>query len=414
MILVEKIPAKVEEKNVIRVVAYCRVSKNTEDQILSLNTQIKYFQNLDGKDNSIELVKIYYDQGKSGLRKQGRSNYQKMINDGLEGKFDYIITKSVSRFARNTLDVLMDIRKLREHNVYVYFDKEKIDTSKPDYELILVIYSALAQEDSISKSKNVKWGIRNKMKRGELPVKAVYGYRKVNNELIVFEKEANVVKLIFHEYLRGRTLKQIKELLEDFNIKSPSGSDKWDCKTINNMLSNEKYIGNVTQQKTFVSDTLTGKREINIGQLEKVHILNNHEAIISKEDFEKVQQLKCRRSRYVIEENGHKVIRHNQYSSKSIYSNLLVCGYCGAPNRRRTERGKVVYRCATRIDKGRDSCKDSSTICEKKLENMVEQISMKLNLKKNEIEQNIGQIIIWNNEIIWKINGHQEVRYNLK
>lgn len=115
------------------------------------------------------------------------------------------------------------------------------------------------------------------MKRGELPVKTVYGYRKINNELTIFDKEANVVKSILHEYLRGRTLKQIKELLENFNIKSPSGKDKWDCKTINNLLSNEKYIGNVFQQKTFVSDALTGKREANIGQIEKVYIKNNHD-----------------------------------------------------------------------------------------------------------------------------------------
>ena len=115
------------------------------------------------------------------------------------------------------------------------------------------------------------------MKRGELPVKTVYGYRKINNELTIFDKKANVVKWILHEYLRGRTLKQIKELLENFNIKSPSGKDKWDCKTINNLLSNEKYIGNVFQQKTFVSDALTGKREANIGQIEKVYIKNNHD-----------------------------------------------------------------------------------------------------------------------------------------
>ena len=167
---------------------------------------------------------MYYDVGRSGLRKNGRTSYKKMIEDGLEGKFDYIITKSVSKFARNTLDILKDVRELRKHNVY--FDKEKIDTARAD------------------------------------------SFEKYKCEIGHESKD---------EYLRGRTLKQIKELLENFNIKSPSGKDKWDCKTINNLLSNEKYIGNVFQQKTFVSDALTGKREANIGQIEKVYIKNNHD-----------------------------------------------------------------------------------------------------------------------------------------
>lgn len=138
------------------------------------------------------------------------------------------------------------MKELRKHNVYVYFDKEKIDTARPDYEIILTIYSEFAQEESLLQSKNGKWGMRVKMKRGELPAKTVYGYRKINNELTIFDKEANVVKVIFHEYVRGRTLKQIKEILEDFNIKSPSGKDKWDCKTINNLVSirviNERFF----------------------------------------------------------------------------------------------------------------------------------------------------------------------------
>lgn len=358
-----------------------------------------YFKGLKNKENKIDLIDVYYDHGKSGLRKSGRKNYQRMIADELQGKFDYIITKSVSRFARNTLDILRDIRELRKHNVYVYFDKENIDTAKLDYEIILTIYSALAQEDSISISKNVKWGIREKMKRGELPVKEVYGYRKINNELVIYEKEANVVRLIFHEYLRGRTLKQIKELLEDFNIKSPSGNENWDCKTINNILSNEKYIGNVTQQKTFVSDVLTGKREINIGQIEKVHIVNNHEAITSKEDFEKVQQLKSRRSRCIIDENGNKIIRHNQYSSKSIYSNLLVCSYCGAPYRRRTERGKIVYRCASRMDKGRKVCPNSVTLEKSNLSEIINHEISSSNYTKSDFFEKLKQIEVEKDEI---------------
>lgn len=336
-----------------------------------------------------------------------------MIASALNNKFDYILTKSVSRFSRNTLHVLVDVRKLREKHVYVYFEKERIDTKRDDYEIILAIYASLSQEESMAASKNITWGIRAKMKRGELAVKSIYGYRKVKDELVIVEKEAGVVKLIYFEYLRGRTLKQIKELLEDLEIKSPSGKEKWDCKTINNILSNEKYIGNVIQQKTFVEDTLNGIRKENKGELEKVHILNNHEAIISEEDFNRVQELKKERSRCIIDENGNKVIRHNQYSCKSIYSNLLVCGYCGAPYRRRTERGKVVYRCATRIDEGRDRCKKSVTISEKYLEDMIKQISKELNLTVRKLRDNITQILIHNNKIICKFKDFHEVIYNL-
>ncbi len=201
--------------------------------------------------------------------------------------------------------------------------------------------------------------------------------------------------------------------MEDLEIKSPSGKEKCDCKTINNILSNEKYIGNVIQQKTFVEDTLNGIRKENKGELEKVHILNNHEAIISEEDFNRVQELKKERSRCIIDENGNKVIRHNQYSCKSIYSNLLVCGYCGAPYRRRTERGKVVYRCATRLDEGRDRCKKSVTISEKYLEDMIKQISKELNLTVRKLRDNITQILIHNNKIICKFKDFHEVIYNL-
>ena len=165
-------------------------------------------------------------------------------------------------------------------------------------------------------------------------------------------------------------MKQIKELLENFNIKSPSGKDKWDCKTINNLLSNEKYIGNVFQQKTFVSDALTGKRE-QILDKSKKSILRI--IMISKEYFEKVQKFKKMRSRCIFDEKGNKVIRHNQYRSKSIYSNVLVCGYCGAPYRRRTERGEIVYRCATRMDKGRGKCPYSITLKENDVNEIIAQ-----------------------------------------
>ena len=397
MVKVEKILANEKEDKLLRVAAYCRISKNVDEQLSSLENQIAHFKSYENKENSVELVEIFYDYGKSGLRKKGRNEYQRMLASAFNNKFDYILTKSVSRFSRNTLDILIDVRKLREKHVYVYFEKERIDTKRDDYEIILAIYASLSQEESMGISKNITWGIRAKMKRGELAVKSIYGYRKVNDELEIVEKEADVVKLIFHEYLRGRTLKQIKELLKDFNIKSPSGKDKWDCKTINNMLSNEKYIGNVIQQKTFVSDTLTGKREINIGQIEKICIMNNHDSIISREDFEKVQELKKKRSRYIVDRDGNKVIRHNQYSSKSIYSNLLVCGYCRAPYRRRTERGKVVYRCATRMDKGRDKCPQSITLKEEYLNDSINQI------KNNDLNfDSLEMIKVFENELIYK------------
>ena len=406
MIKVEKIPANEKGNKLIRVAAYCRVSKNVDEQLSSLEYQITHFESYKEKENDIELVEIFYDYGKSGLRRKGRNEYQRMIALALNNECDYILTKSVSRFSRNTLDVLVDVRKLREKHVYVYFEKEKIDTKRDDYEIILAIYASLSQEESIAASKNIAWGIRAKMKRGELAVKSIYGYRKVNDELVIVEKEAGVVKLIYFEYLRGRTLKQIKELLEDLEIKLPSSREKWDCKTINNILSNEKYIGNVIQQKTYVKDTLNGIRKENKGELEKVHILNNHEAIISEEEYNKAQELKKKRSRCIIDENGNKVIRHNQYSSKSIYSNLLVCGYCGASYRRRTERGKVVYRCATRIDKGRDKCQQSITLEEKCLKEYIEQ-ETKNGDCINSCES-VEMIEVFKNNIVYKYYGEKK------
>lgn len=396
---VEKIPAKVDAMKKIRIAAYCRVSKNESEQMSSLNFQIEYFKHYSNKDYETEVVKIYYDCGKSGLRKKSRIEYQNMFKDAKKGNFDYILTKSISRFSRNTVDILSDIRWLRELNVYVYFEKENIDTMRDDYELILTIYGMLSQEESRDMSENVKWGIRTKMKRGVLPVKIVYGYKKSNENLIICESKANIVKLFFREYLDGRTLKQIKKKLEELNVKSPSGKDTWDCKTINNMISNEKYMGNVIHQKTFIDDFLLGTRKENRGELEKVIIKNNHDAIISKSDFMKVQELKQKRSRCVIDENGNKVIRHNQYSSKSIYSNLLVCGHCGTSYRRRVERGKVVYRCGTRMDKGRDSCPESITIKETYIENRMEEEAKRQGISKNELVNKIKSIEVKENKL---------------
>ena len=360
-----KIPRKAKRKynKKTRTVAYCRVSGKDDVQLGSINNQKEHYQRMISDNPRLKLINIYFDYGKSGLRIQGRDAFQQMIKDAKQRKFNLIITKSISRFSRNTVDLVGTVRMLKKYNVNVYFEEENMNTKNLDSELYLSVFSALAQEQSRSLSENTKWGIKRKMEIGGYSVKTVYGYKKSEGRLVIDTEQAETVKLIYEMYLSGKTCKQISDYLSDENIQSPTNGCNWNARFIERVLCNEKYVGDVIFQKSFTENYVESKRVANRGEQNKYHIDNNHEAIIDESVYNKVQEEKQKRSRFEIDDNGNKVFRKHQYSKYEL-TNVLSCEYCGASYRRRTERGKVVYRCATRMEKGRSSCPKSITIIE--------------------------------------------------
>ena len=281
------------KKEKLRVAAYCRVSTKHPEQLESLEIQKSYFETVIRENPNWSLVKIYSDVG-SALRTKNRPGYRQMILDGKKGLFDLVLVKSLSRFGRNTVETLAQIREWRQMDIGVYAEMENIDTRKVN-DSALSIFLAMAQEESCSKSENIKFGIRARMRSGKtiLNHTQFLGYTKGSDGvLVVVPEEAEIVRKIFELYLQGYGVRKIKRYLEEHGIKTATGKAIWSTSTIDRMLSNEKYIGNVLMQKTYTPDFLTGKQEKNDGAFSMFFVENAHEAIVDKEIIEKVQERK--------------------------------------------------------------------------------------------------------------------------
>lgn len=287
-----------------RVCAYARVSTDLEDQKNSFNAQLKEYEERIKTNPDWEFVKLYSDEGLTGTMIKSRKGFQQMINDALAGKIDIILTKSISRFARNTVDCLKTARELRDKGVIIYFEKEHISTEEMQkVEMMLTIFASMAQEEAKSISENVTWGIRSRMKRGVVHYyDQMLGYSKLPDGTIkVHEKEKEIVKLIFNLSIMGYTSREIAELMQEKGYKTGTGKDEWTHGYISAILKNEKYCGDVILQKTICDDFLSHHRTKNTGQEPKYHIQDNHEAIIPREMFAYVQTL--RKIRYTNRNN---------------------------------------------------------------------------------------------------------------
>lgn len=357
------IPAIPKENKKLRVAAYCRVSTSGPEQKRSLEIQIKTYTVMIRSHPDWIFAGVFYDV-ESGLRRSGRTGLDKMLRKAGEDKIDYIITKSISRVSRDTLEVLKIIRFLRKRGINMHFENEKLDSINADKEVEITLRGMLAQDESRNTSENIQWGFQRKFEKGDIftKYKNFMGYDCVDGEIVIVPEQAEVVRKIFELYLQGLSFGQIKSFLESQGIKTATGKKAWDAKTIQGMLSNEKYKGDTMLQKTFTEDFMSGKKSKNIGQRNKYYVKDSHPAIISAEVFDKVQEEMAKRSRFVSKEDGSVEISGSKYNSKYILGNLLVCGDCGASYRRRTERGKVVWRCATRIEKGKEACPHSPTM----------------------------------------------------
>lgn len=360
----------------LRVAAYCRVSTEHEEQENSYEAQIAYYTQLINENDNWVLAGIYADDGKSATNTKKRDDFNAMIEDALNGKIDMIITKSVSRFARNTVDSLQTIRKLKEHNIPVIFEKENVNTMDGKGELLLTILSSLAQEESRNISENVKWGIARKFEKGKVVVNhnKFMGYTKdENGTLVIVPEEAEVVRLVFRLYLEGYSAQRIADYLQENKIKTATGLDVWQDTVITGMLKNEKYMGDALLQKTYTVDFINKKRVKNNGIVPQYYVEDDHEAIIPKQIFYKVQEEMARRSA-LYGKKGNKNQKKG-YSSLYALTGKLICSECGQEFRHViwTQNGKKrnVWRCGNRLDHGKKYCKYSKTIDENILNNAV-------------------------------------------
>jgi len=248
----------------------------------------------------------------------------------------------------------------------MHFENEKLDSINVDKEFEIALRGMLAQDESRNTSENIQWGFQRKFEKGDIftKYKNFMGYTCVDGEIVIVPEQAEVVRNIFDLYLKGLTFGQIKSYLESQGVKTVTGKEHWDTTTIQKMLKNEKYKGDTLLQKTFTEDYMTGKKVKNIGQRSRYYVKDSHPAIVSAEVFGKVQEEMAKRARLLHNDNGTIESSASKYNGKYLLGNLLVCGNCGASYRRRTERSKVVWRCATRVEKGKDACPHSPTLDE--------------------------------------------------
>lgn len=375
---------KSSNNKLIRACAYCRVSTDSEDQKTSYDSQRIYYKNYIEENPNYEFVGIYADEGITGTQTKKREQFNQMMSDALNGKIDLIIAKSISRFARNTVDTLNCVRTLREHNVDVYFEKENIHTLGLSNELFLTLYSAFAQAESESIYENVKAGVRMKMKRGELVGKYApfgYLYDKELNKLVIDESKKDIIIYIFEEYSKGIGFRTITLNLNELGIPSPTGR-KWCHASVRRVITNEKYVGDLRSGKYYSDNVISHKRKVNYGEKEQYFTSNHHEAIISRELWNKCQEILEKRSK-IVKLDGNR----DKFSRKYPFSSKIYCGICGERFIRRSYKirsnNKEVAYWICRSYRNKIECSNLLHYKQEELEDIFIKVYNKLTLNKD-------------------------------
>ena len=357
-----------------RVAAYVRVSTDGEEQLQSFQSQKEYYQEKISQNKDWVMVEIYADEAITGTRTEKRDGFLKMIDDSMNGLIDVILTKSISRFSRNLVDTLQYVRMLKDKGVTVIVEKENINTSTMESEMQLALLSTLAQNEVESLSANVKLGVRMKMKRGELMGFngcLGYDYHSEDKSITVNDEEAETVRLIYDLYLEGYGTTMIMKELTRLGKKNKKGVVSWTESGIRGLLKNEKYKGDLMLGKTYTVDPISKRRLDNKGEEEKYYVPNHHEAIVSKEVWDRAQEI-CR-SRFRQNSNVVDGTR-KRYTRKFAFSSMCQCGFCGANLTRRshhqdTQHKKPVWKCRVASNKGIENCPNSKSIDEVIIEN---------------------------------------------
>jgi len=373
-------------ERLINVAAYARVSNDKDAMLHSLSAQVSYYSNMIQSHSGWNYVGVYADEGITGT-KENRPNFQRLIAECQSGNVDLIITKSISRFARNTVTLLETVRELKSIGVDVFFEEQKIHTTSADGELMLTILASFAQEESLSVSENCKWKIRKNFEQGIPNTFSLYGYEKIDGNIVINKEQAEVVKEIFSLYLSGIGSTRIARLLRERNIPSPGGV-KWSSNKVREILKNEKYSGNMMLQKYYSKDHLSKKTLKNTGVLPKFYVEDTHPAIIEKSDFDKVQKL--------IEENAKKTITtQNNYPFKG----MVFCGCCGWSYSRKKNYKKYVWKCGKANSSGKDYC-SGKQIPDDILHNLADEIEGEIEKIIILPENNVKFILTDKSEII--------------
>ena len=380
-----------------RVAAYCRVSTDREEQEHSFETQKAMYTEMIMMKPTWQTAGIYADEGITGTVAKKRPGFMKMIKDCRKGKIDMIVTKSVSRFSRNNLDCLMYVRELKQLGIPIIFEKEGINTIQVSSELLLTLFGALSQAESESISMNVKLGIRQSLKNGNVrfSYKTFLGYRKgADGQPEIVPEQADIVRRIYNDFLAGATYLEIAKRLTEENVPTMGGGSRWFSERIKSILKNEKYKGDALLQKTYITDPISKRVKKNNGELPMYYVENSHPAIIERRVFDKVQEEIARRAgKKKVKQTGTKT-ELGRYSGKYALTELLYCGECGTPYRRctwsRDGKKKIVWRCVSRLDYGKKYCKNSPSVEESRLHNA---IAAAITKKANSEEINIGGIM---------------------
>ena len=380
----------------LRVAAYCRVSTEEEEQQGSFEIQKEFYTAKINSTPEWQLAGIYADDGISGVHTKKRDGFNQMIQDCKNHKIDFILTKSISRFARNTVDSIQYVRMLKQFGVTVIFEKENINTSTMNSEMLLTVLSAFAQAESESISQNISRGKRMGFSHGRFsfPYAQMLGYRKgADGQPEIIPEQAELIRMIYTSYLHGDSLQTIKSKVEAGGYKTVRGNTTWSTQALLRILQNEKYCGDVLLQKTFTDNVLTGGPKKNTGQLPQYYIENNHEGIVTKQMYREVQAEIARRNSKSCANQRKK--KRGRYNSKYALSERLYCGECGSLYKRVTwnihGRKEIVWRCVNRVTYGTKFCHNSPSVQEEVLhrtllraiqnlaDNYTEEVSMQIN-----------------------------------
>ena len=372
----------------LREAAYCRVSSEKDEQLNSFEVQVSYYTEKINSKTEWKFAGVYADEGITGTSMKHREDFKRMLRACREGRIDLILCKSVSRFGRNSVDVLRTIRALRERNIGVLFEKEGVDTRTMNSELILAFHSAFSQSESESISGNVRWGLRKAYENGTISIGPnLYGFRKGQDGGVEIDKEkATVIRQIARWFLDGDSLHTIADKLAQRHIPSPKGKDTWSTVTLRSLLTNEKYKGDALLQKTYRPSLFSDRAVQNDGDLPKYYVEGVLPRIIEPEVFDRVQEELAKRGAKRPTSEKAKT-PFGRYSGKYALSTLVVCGKCGALYRRvtwyRKGEKQIMWRCGTRLD-GKANCPDSPTIEETILQAAVMEAISQQSIHKDE------------------------------
>ena len=388
-------------KGNLRVCAYARVSTEKEEQLNSYNSQLKYYEEKIKSNSDWLYVGIYADEGITGTLDYKRDGFMKMMQDASQNKFDMIITKSILRFGRNTVDTLKYVRALKEKGIAIYFEEERINTLEISGEIMLTVLSAMAQQESENISSHVKLGLQMKLKRGELIGYngcLGYVYDKESKQISVNYEEAEIVRYIFERYCQGVGCTTIAKELTGMKYTTPTGKKKWHESTIIGILKNEKYKGDVLQGKTYTTDPISHRRVVNMGEENMYYMQEHHEPIISERMFNQVQEILQKRGG--VRGSGR---RKGNFSRKYPFSSRLYCGFCGSLLTRRnwhsgTKNSITVWHCMEFVKHGKENCPHCKAIKESIIEEAFTQSYKLQHYKKR--KQNYKIKLIKDNEIM--------------